>query len=175
MSLLIDIVDETGSVSEEMLKEVENLLQFAAEREGVQNQAEVSVTIVTNEDIQQINKEYRGKDTPTDVISFALEEEGEGEVEIVGAEMPPVLGDIIISADRTREQAEEYNHSFKRELGFLAVHGFLHLLGYDHMTKEEEEEMFTKQKDLLAFDLTMLIGAASLLEVYMKKRGERNA
>ncbi|MCY7756319.1 rRNA maturation RNase YbeY [Bacillus inaquosorum] len=149
MSLLIDIVDETGSVSEEMLKEVENLLQFAAEREGVQDQAEVSVTIVTNEDIQQINKDYRGKDTPTDVISFALEEEGEGEVEIVGAEMPPVLGDIIISADRTREQAEEYNHSFKRELGFLAVHGFLHLLGYDHMTKEEEEEMFTKQKDLL--------------------------
>ncbi|MCY9184557.1 rRNA maturation RNase YbeY [Bacillus halotolerans] len=149
MSLLIDIVDETGSVSEEMLKEVENLLQFAAEREGVQDQAEISVTIVTNEDIQQINKEYRGKDTPTDVISFALEEEGEDEVEIVGAEMPPVLGDIIISADRTREQAEEYNHSFKRELGFLAVHGFLHLLGYDHMTKEEEEEMFTKQKDLL--------------------------
>ncbi|MFO3787640.1 rRNA maturation RNase YbeY [Bacillus mojavensis] len=149
MSLLIDIVDETGSVSEEMLKEVENLLQFAAEREGVQDQAEVSVTIVTNEDIQQINKEYRGKDTPTDVISFALEEEGVDEVEIVGAEMPPVLGDIIISADRTREQAEEYNHSFKRELGFLAVHGFLHLLGYDHMTKEEEEEMFTKQKDLL--------------------------
>ncbi|MGG1241620.1 rRNA maturation RNase YbeY [Bacillus cabrialesii] len=149
MSLLIDIVDETGSISEEMLKEVENLLQFAAEREGVQDQAEVSVTIVTNEDIQQINKEYRGKDAPTDVISFALEEEGEGEVEIVGAEIPPVLGDIIISADRTREQAEEYNHSFKRELGFLAVHGFLHLLGYDHMTKEEEEEMFTKQKDLL--------------------------
>ncbi|KJJ41309.1 rRNA maturation factor [Bacillus subtilis] len=149
MSLLIDIVDETGSISEEMLKEVENLLQFAAEREGVQDQAEVSVTIVTNENIQQINKEYRGKDAPTDVISFALEEEGEGEIEIVGAEIPPVLGDIIISADRTREQAEEYNHSFKRELGFLAVHGFLHLLGYDHMTKEEEEEMFTKQKDLL--------------------------
>ncbi|MEN2439267.1 rRNA maturation RNase YbeY [Bacillus sp. JR_21] len=149
MSLLIDIVDETGSVSEEMLKEVENLLQFAAECEGVQDQAEVSVTIVSNDDIHQINKEYRGKDAPTDVISFALEEEGEGEIEIVGAEMPPVLGDIIISADRTREQAEEYNHSFKRELGFLAVHGFLHLLGYDHMTKEEEEEMFTKQKELL--------------------------
>ena len=149
MSLLIDIVDETGSVSEEMLKEVENLLQFAAEREGVQDQAEVSVTIVSNDDIHQINKEYRGKDAPTDVISFALEEEGEGEIEIVGAEMPPVFGDIIISADRTREQSEEYNHSFKRELGFLAVHGFLHLLGYDHMTKEEEEEMFTKQKELL--------------------------
>lgn len=149
MSLLIDIIDETESVAKEMLKEVEKLLQFAAEREGVQDQAEVSVTIVTNDEIQQINKEYRGKDTPTDVISFALEEEGEGEVEIVGAEMPPVLGDIIISADRTKEQAEEYGHSFLRELGFLAVHGFLHLLGYDHMTKEQEEEMFTKQKDLL--------------------------
>lgn len=124
-------------------------LQFAAEKEGVQDQAEVSVTIVTNEEIREINRDYRGKDTPTDVISFALEEEGEDEVEIVGADMPPVLGDIIISADRTKEQAEEYGHSFMRELGFLAVHGFLHLLGYDHMTKEEEEEMFSKQKDLL--------------------------
>ncbi|WP_395135492.1 rRNA maturation RNase YbeY [Bacillus amyloliquefaciens] len=149
MSLLIDIVDETNSVSADALQEVEKLLQFAAEKEGVQDQAEVSVTIVTNKEIREINRDYRGKDTPTDVISFALEEEGEDEVEIVGADMPPVLGDIIISADRTKEQAEEYGHSFMRELGFLAVHGFLHLLGYDHMTKEEEEEMFSKQKDLL--------------------------
>ncbi|MGD2434726.1 rRNA maturation RNase YbeY [Bacillus velezensis] len=149
MGLLIDIVDETNSVSADALQEVEKLLQFAAEKEGVQDQAEVSVTIVTNEEIKEINRDYRGKDTPTDVISFALEEEGEDEVEIVGADMPPVLGDIIISADRTKEQAEEYGHSFMRELGFLAVHGFLHLLGYDHMTKEEEEEMFSKQKDLL--------------------------
>ncbi|WFO86076.1 rRNA maturation RNase YbeY [Bacillus velezensis] len=149
MGLLIDIVDETNSVSADALQEVEKLLQFAAEKEGVQDQAEVSVTIVTNEEIREINRDYRGKDTPTDVISFALEEEGEDEFEIVGADMPPVLGDIIISADRTKEQAEEYGHSFMRELGFLAVHGFLHLLGYDHMTKEEEEEMFSKQKDLL--------------------------
>ncbi|MGG0914341.1 rRNA maturation RNase YbeY [Bacillus velezensis] len=149
MGLLIDIVDETNSVSADALQEVEKLLQFAAEKEGVQDQAEVSITIVTNEEIREINRDYRGKDTPTDVISFALEEEGEDEVEIVGADMPPVLGDIIISADRTKEQAEEYGHSFMRELGFLAVHGFLHLLGYDHMTKEEEEEMFSKQKDLL--------------------------
>ncbi|MFH6683235.1 rRNA maturation RNase YbeY [Bacillus amyloliquefaciens] len=149
MGLLIDIVDETNSVSADALQEVEKLLQFAAKKEGVQDQAEVSVTIVTNNEIREINRDYRGKDTPTDVISFALEEEGEDEVEIVGADMPPVLGDIIISADRTKEQAEEYSHSFMRELGFLAVHGFLHLLGYDHMTKEEEEEMFSKQKDLL--------------------------
>ena len=96
MGLLIDIVDETNSVSADALQEVEKLLQFAAEKEGVQDQAEVSVTIVTNEEIREINRDYRGKDTPTDVISFALEEEGEDEVEIVGADMPPVLGDIII-------------------------------------------------------------------------------
>ena len=149
MSLILDITDETGRVPEDQLAEIEKILQFAAAEEGVADGAEVSVTIVNNEEIQKINKEYRGKDYPTDVISFALEEDGEGEVEIIGADMPPVLGDIIISADKAREQAEEYGHSLMRELGFLTVHGFLHLLGYDHMTEEEEKEMFTKQKDIL--------------------------
>ncbi|MCY7815281.1 rRNA maturation RNase YbeY [Bacillus haynesii] len=149
MSLILDITDETGRVPEDRLAEVEKLLQFAAAEEGVADGAEVSVTIVNNEEIQKINKEYRGKDYPTDVISFALEEDGEGEIEIMGADMPPVLGDIIISVDKAQEQAEEYGHSLMRELGFLTVHGFLHLLGYDHMTEEEEKEMFTKQKEIL--------------------------
>ncbi|QII49865.1 rRNA maturation RNase YbeY [Bacillus paralicheniformis] len=149
MSLILDITDETGRVPEDQLAEIEKILQFAAAEEGVTDGAEVSVTIVNNEEIQKINKEYRGKDYPTDVISFALEEDGEGEIEIIGADMPPVLGDIIISVDKAREQAEEYGHSLMRELGFLTVHGFLHLLGYDHMTEEEEKEMFTKQKDIL--------------------------
>ncbi|MCY7778373.1 rRNA maturation RNase YbeY [Bacillus haynesii] len=149
MSLILDITDETGRVPEDRLAEVEKLLQFAAAEEGVADGAEVSVTIVNNEEIQKINKEYRGKDYPTDVISFALEEDGEGEIEIIGADMPPVLGDIIISVDKAQEQAEEYGHSLMRELGFLTVHGFLHLLGYDHMTEEEEKEMFTKQKEIL--------------------------
>ncbi|ARC74315.1 rRNA maturation RNase YbeY [Bacillus licheniformis] len=149
MSLILDITDETGRVPEDRLAEIEKLLQFAAAEEGVADGAEVSVTIVNNEEIQKINKEYRGKDYPTDVISFALEEDGEGEVEIIGADMPLVLGDIIISVDKAREQAEEYGHSLMRELGFLTVHGFLHLLGYDHMTEEEEKEMFTKQKEIL--------------------------
>ncbi|MCJ2147656.1 rRNA maturation RNase YbeY [Bacillus sp. B19-2] len=149
MSLILDITDETGRVPEDQLAEIEKILQFAAAEEGVADGAEVSVTIVNNEEIQKINKEYRGKDYPTDVISFALEEDGEGEIAIIGADMPPVLGDIIISADKAREQAEEYGHSLMRELGFLTVHGFLHLLGYDHMTEEEEKEMFTKQKEIL--------------------------
>jgi len=149
MSLILDITDETGRVPEDRLAEIEKLLQFAAAEEGVADGAEVSVTIVNNEEIQKINKEYRGKDYPTDVISFALEEDGEGEIEIIGADMPPVLGDIIISVDKAQEQSEEYGHSLMRELGFLTVHGFLHLLGYDHMTEEEEKEMFTKQKEIL--------------------------
>ncbi|KPL58606.1 rRNA maturation RNase YbeY [Rossellomorea vietnamensis] len=149
MTLLIDFIDETETVSEEQSQLVQNILNFAAEKEGIEDESEVSVTFVTNDRIQEINREYRAKDQPTDVISFALEELGEDEVEIIGAEIPRVLGDIIISIDRTKEQAEEYNHSISRELGFLALHGFLHLLGYDHMEEEEEKKMFKRQKDIL--------------------------
>lgn len=147
--LVIDYIDESNVVKEEDQQLIEDLLQFAAKAEGITEECELSVTFVDNEAIRQINKEYRGKDTPTDVISFAMEEMGEDEIEIVGADMPRTLGDIIISVDRTREQAEEYGHSFQRELGFLALHGFLHLLGYDHIEKEDEIVMFTKQKDIL--------------------------
>ncbi|MGM0921120.1 MAG: rRNA maturation RNase YbeY [Bacillota bacterium] len=128
---------------------VETLLQHAAESERVAQDAELSVLFVDNEKIKEINRDYRSKNQVTDVISFAMEEQGEGEVSIVGVDMPPVLGDIIISVPRASEQAEEYGHSFTRELGFLAVHGLLHLLGYDHMTEEDEKKMFGKQKEIL--------------------------
>lgn len=147
--LNIDFLDETNEVSDEHVELVENLLLHAAEKEKI-GDAELSVTFVTNEEIHRINREYRQKDAPTDVISFALEELGEGEVEIVGEGLPRVLGDIIISIDRTKEQATEYGHSFERELGFLAVHGLLHLLGYDHMTEDEEKVMFSKQEEILS-------------------------
>ncbi|MGE7666526.1 rRNA maturation RNase YbeY [Ureibacillus composti] len=150
MALVIDFLDETNEVKEEHMELVEKLLQHASEVEMIEDGSEVSVTFVTNEAIHEINKQYRDKDQPTDVISFALEELGEGEVEIVGEGIPRVLGDIIISTDRTKEQAEEYGHSFERELGFLAVHGFLHLLGYDHMTPEDEKAMFGKQDEILS-------------------------
>ncbi|MFO7315600.1 MAG: rRNA maturation RNase YbeY [Bacilli bacterium] len=148
MTLTIDFLDETNELSDEHIELVENLLQHAAKLENVR-EAEVSVTFVTNEKIHEINREYRHIDRPTDVISFALEEMGDGEIEIIG-DMPRVLGDIIISVERTREQAEEYGHSFERELGFLAVHGFLHLLGYDHMTEEDEKVMFSRQEEILS-------------------------
>ncbi|KAA0560541.1 rRNA maturation RNase YbeY [Rossellomorea aquimaris] len=149
MTLLIDFIDETEKLSAEETNLVKNILNFAAQKEEVEDDSEVSVTFVTNGRIQEINREYRHKDQPTDVISFALEELGEDEVEIVGGQIPRVLGDIIISIDRAKEQAEEYNHSFSRELGFLALHGFLHLLGYDHMEETEEKKMFQRQKDIL--------------------------
>jgi probable rRNA maturation factor len=147
--LIIDFIDETNKVTEEQKKELEQLLQVAAKMENVPDEAELSITFVDNARIQEINREYRDKDKPTDVISFAMEELGEGEVEIIGADMPTILGDIIISIPKTREQAEEYGHSFMRELGFLTVHGFLHLLGYDHETPEDEQEMFGKQREIL--------------------------
>ena len=148
--LNIDFLDETNEVKEGHVHLVEELLQHAATVLNIEDGSEVSITFVTNEAIHEINRQYRDKDQPTDVISFALEELGEGEIEIVGEGIPRVLGDIIISVERTKEQAVEYGHSFERELGFLAVHGFLHLLGYDHMTPEDEKVMFGKQEEILS-------------------------
>ncbi|HEY4552041.1 MAG TPA: rRNA maturation RNase YbeY [Bacillaceae bacterium] len=149
MALNIDFADETGKFGEHEMNLLDGLLRFAAKEEGLEGEAELSVTVVSNEAIQELNRAYRGKDQPTDVISFAMEEKGEGETELIGEGLPRVLGDIVISAEKTAEQAEAYGHSFDRELGFLAVHGFLHLLGYDHMTKEEEERMFSRQREIL--------------------------
>ncbi|MBK3493323.1 rRNA maturation RNase YbeY [Viridibacillus sp. YIM B01967] len=149
MSLNIDFLDETSQVKDSDIELVEKLLQHAATVENIEDETELSVTFVTNEAIHEINRQYRQKDAPTDVISFALEEMGEGEVEIIAEGMPRILGDIIISIDRTKEQADEYGHSFERELGFLAVHGFLHLLGYDHMVSDDEKVMFGKQDKIL--------------------------
>jgi probable rRNA maturation factor len=149
MTLTIDFMDETESLKEEELSTIEELLQFGAKLELIASGAELSVTFVDNGRIQEINREYRNKDQPTDVISFAMEELGEGEMAIVGEDIPKHLGDIIISIQRAKEQAEEYGHSFLRELGFLTVHGFLHLLGYDHMNEQDEKKMFSRQEEIL--------------------------
>ncbi len=149
MTIDIDFLDETNEVSEAAVELVGKVIQFAASKEGIEVGSELSVTFVSNERIREINLEYRNKDYATDVISFALEEMGEDEVAIVGDHLPRVLGDIIISIEKTKEQALEYGHSFDRELGFLALHGFLHLLGYDHMNEADEKEMFSRQTDIL--------------------------
>ena len=139
---MFEIVNETNEKIEE-LKDVENVLNKAIEMEklGVVN---FNVIIVDNEYIHKINKEYRGIDRPTDVISFALEDEHD-----IDYKDFRLLGDIYISIDKAKEQAKEYGHSFKREICFLSVHGLLHLLGYDHMKKEDEVVMFSKQEAIL--------------------------
>ncbi|WP_408006824.1 rRNA maturation RNase YbeY [Pseudalkalibacillus sp. A8] len=147
--LTIDLYDETEQLDVAILNEIENLLQYAAKEETITQESELSVTFVTNERIQEINSEFRGIDRATDVISFALEDEVEGEMEIIDDDTPVLLGDIIISVEKAKEQADEYGHTFMREVGFLAVHGFLHLLGYDHMNDEDEKKMFTRQDSIL--------------------------
>ena len=138
----IGIFNET----EEELKELETineLMQYTLKYEKVEN-AEFNIIIIDNHRIKEINKEYRGIDKETDVISFALEDSKDFIYEDFR-----LLGDIYISLDKVKEQAIEYGHSFKREICFLAVHGFLHLLGYDHMVKEDEIVMIEKQKMII--------------------------
>ena len=125
---------------------IETTLDF----EDFQNVCEVSVTFTDNEGIRELNKKFRQIDKPTDVLSFPLFDfEGE-------CEEPPIdeiisnLGDIVISLERAKEQAEEFGHSFKREVAFLTVHSMLHLLGYDHERSEEEDrEMRSKQSEIM--------------------------
>lgn len=147
--------DETGFVDEKNEQLIKELLIYAAGKEGISGETEVSVTFMSDHEIRKINAEYRGIDESTDVISFALEEMTSGEISIVQEEgMPSVLGDIIISVETAKRQAAEYEHDFNREMGFLALHGFLHLLGYDHMTDVDEAKMFGRQKEILeAFGL----------------------
>ncbi|GAB3795389.1 rRNA maturation RNase YbeY [Virgibacillus kimchii] len=145
----IDFLDQTRSVQSDYIDLLQQLIIFTAKQEGISSEAEISINFVDNNEIKELNRNYRQKDEPTDVISFAMQEMVEGELEIVGEEIPLTLGDIVISVDKAVEQASEYNHSLERELCFLAVHGFLHLLGYDHINKKDEEIMFKRQEEIL--------------------------
>lgn len=158
--MFIELIDETEVVREEYQKLVEDVVSFASDYLHYPENRECCISFVSSERIREINRDFRNIDKVTDVISFALDDEDE--------DMDPIknftasdenfvtsIGDIIISVDRAKEQAEEYGHSLERELGFLALHGFLHLNGYDHQTEEEEEEMTGLQTEILtAYGLT---------------------
>lgn len=152
--MFVDFHDRTKSVQSDDIDMLQRLLEVAAENEAISDVAELSINFVADNEIQELNRNYRQQDEPTDVISFAMQETIEEETPVVGEDIPLVLGDIVISVDRAKEQAAEYNHSLQREIGFLIVHGFLHLLGYDHMEKDEETTMFQRQEEILdAFGL----------------------
>ena len=153
--MYIEMVDETGQVSDEILKQTQEILEFAAQKIGKEDK-EMAVTFVTNERSHRptdvISLEYK----PEMEISFDEEDLAENpELAEMMAEFDTYIGELFISIDKAREQAEEYGHSFEREMGFLAVHGFLHINGYDHYTPEEEKEMFGLQEEILtAYGLT---------------------
>ena len=140
----IEIFNQVGEDIPE-LETVEKVLLSAIEKEKLEG-VNFNLIIVDNDYIHELNKNYRNIDRETDVITFALEDDDT----MVLPENVRVLGDVYISIDKARSQAEEYGHSFLREICFLAVHGFYHLLGYDHMRPEEEKIMFTKQEEVLS-------------------------
>ncbi len=163
--MYIEMLDETKQVSQEMMDKIKDMLNFAAEKLGKENK-EMAISFVDNEKIHQINLDYRDMDRPTDVVSleykpetdivFSEEDlEADPDLAAVMEDYDAYIGELFISVDKAHEQAENYGHSFEREMGFLAVHGFLHINGYDHYTPEEEEEMFTLQEEILtAYGLT---------------------
>ena len=137
-----EIFNETNE--EVDLKEEKNIIDFALKHENLTNVI-FNVIFVDSDKIRELNKTYRNIDRETDVISFALED-GEANINF---EFGRLLGDIYICVPKMKAQAKEYGHSIAREMGFLTIHGLLHLLGYDHMTKEEEKIMFAKQEEIL--------------------------
>lgn len=136
-----EIFNETDEETD--IEEIKKLVDYALKYKNLEN-VEFNIIFVDNETIRNINKEYRKIDKETDVISFALEDN-----EDIKFEFGRLLGDIYISIPKMKEQAKEYGHSQQRELSFLIIHGLLHLLGYDHMAKEEEEVMFKEQELIL--------------------------
>lgn len=137
-----EIINETSENIKE-LKEIKRLVEFALKYQKIEN-AIFNIIIVDEERIKYLNKNYRNKDSITDVISFALEDDDS----FVQTDIR-ILGDIYICLEKAKDQSIEYGHSFLRELSFLTVHGLLHLLGYDHMKKSEEKIMFKLQEMIL--------------------------
>lgn len=143
----MDVLFENNTNEEINYKLIEKVISEALRYEGVNDNTEVSVTIVDNEEIRKINNKFRNIDRATDVLSFPLIDFDNESLPDDGSKI--CLGDIIISIERAKEQAKEYGHSIDREIGFLTAHSMLHLLGYDHMVPEEEKEMFAKQEEIL--------------------------
>ncbi len=138
----IDFFNETDVNLEKELNIVHEVLLHGLKKLEI-DEAIFNVIIVNNDYIHKLNKEYRNIDRETDVITFALEDDKTFNPDI------RILGDVYISIEKAKSQSEEYGHSLLRELSFLAVHGMLHLLGYDHMKKEDERVMFQLQEDIL--------------------------
>lgn len=139
MEVLINNLQEKLAVTEEMESLITRVVDRTLQEKTVTKDGEVSIALVDNEYIHELNRKYRDKDKATDVLTFPMDD-------LAAEEEYVVLGDIIISLEKAREQAEDYGHSLERELAFLTVHGVLHLLGYDH-EEESARELMEKEQD----------------------------
>ena len=145
MDITINVDPETLEVDDEIRDEIIRAVETMGDLYDAAD-CEVSITLTDDTRIHELNRQYRGIDRPTDVLSFAFNESDEPEIIYDDEKHIDALGDIIVSLDRARAQALEYGHSFKREIIFLIVHGMLHLLGYDHIEETERLEMEAEQK-----------------------------
>jgi len=141
-------------LSNDLLDKLQQLTDVLESMEQLEA-GEVGLLFVDNEAIRELNAEYRNLDKPTDVLSFAIQESHEDELQITfddeidAQSIPNLYGDIVISLERAQEQSEDYGHSLLREICFLYVHGFLHLLGYDHLDTDDERQMLERQQQIL--------------------------
>lgn len=151
--MLYEIVYQEINENEKYEKVIEKVLKECFKEENIQDSGlYVTITLTNPEYIQKINKQYRGIDKATDVLSFPLFEKGELDRKIKENDFLPedVLGDIVISIPKVEEQAIEYGHSFERELSYMVVHGFYHLMGYDHIQEEDKKIMRPKEEKILS-------------------------
>lgn len=146
MKVLVNNKQRAVQLPKGLTAKLKKVLMTAGALYDLVENTEVSLSYVTNAQIRDLNAEYRQIDRATDVLSFAM---FEGEEIVATNDQPVLLGDIIISVEKAKEQAQEYNHSLDREMAYLAVHGFLHLIGYDHMTDEEKSEMRENEEYIL--------------------------
>ena len=146
MNTTISFEPESLTIEENLFEEILRTADVVGKVYGVEN-SELSITLTDDEHIHALNKKFRGVDRATDVLSFAFRESDEPE--IIGADFE-ILGDVIISLERAKVQAEEFGHTFLREVIFLEVHGLLHLLGYDHIDDDERQEMEAEQKFIMS-------------------------
>ena len=145
MEIDFALINEVNDFKEDYYQDYLNIINEASKQLEISDDLELSCILVDDQKIHEINRQYRNIDRATDVISFALEDNEQ----YYAPGMPRSLGDIFISVDHARSQAQEYGHSLKREMCFLFTHGLLHLLGFDHMNAEDEQVMFAKQDDIL--------------------------
>lgn len=152
LEVFMENTQEAYPVDDALQQLIERVIQKALEYEGFDKPVEVSVLLVDDTQIQEINNEFRQLDKPTDVLSFPMLDFSGGRViDNVGDSYlgTVVLGDIVVSLQRASAQAEEYGHSFSREVGFLVCHSVLHLLGYDHETEDDRAVMRQKEEAVL--------------------------